>query len=79
MELQIIDYDCQQATQAMSLMDIGMMIEFHYSVNAKSKLNVFFPKVLEDRDCQDKLNVRNTIFGGLRMAFMFKMCSIHLL
>lgn len=45
----------------------GSAKDFRYTVTAKSKLNAFVPKLLEEKDTQDNQNVRNTIFGALLM------------
>ena len=43
----------------------GTAKDFRYTLNAKSKINCFTPKALEEKDCQDILNLRHTMFGAL--------------
>lgn len=43
----------------------GTARDFRYMVNAKPKINCFTPKALEEKDLQDILNLRHTMFGAL--------------
>eukprot|EP00435_Cladocopium_sp_Y103_P058688 s1514_g20.t1 len=43
----------------------GTPKDSRYTLSAKPKINCFTPKALEEKDTQDILNVRHTMFGAL--------------